>query len=221
MPKYFIDEKYLEEAGAKLTAAERAALRRSGADTYYSNASRLEREAGALKGPPQPTDPFPAPRGKGNQETFDNENGQLTGRNMLPLSTRAMEINQETLSVFRNGISLVQGHDYTLDTMQSTVVLSDYIRPIDDYIEVRYEYFNGDTVESVLLLARGKFTMEQLESLAPDIGDEFTINRLIEMNPKLIYHPGSIGRVYQFVVTEDGIIGDLQILPKFPRHIPF
>lgn len=134
------------------------------------------------------------------------------GQDRFRLAHSSDDIRRGTLTVLRNGgEALIHGKDFHFDAARSEIRLFTPIQSTDDDIEVRYQYFSGDIVKDVLLLARGEFTDEQLESFLPEDSDVFNISRLIPNNPILFPYVKEKGVVIGSRITEHGIIGDLQL----------
>lgn len=135
------------------------------------------------------------------------------GQTTFVLNHSISEINRSTISVYKNGICLIEGQEYYLNGVPTAIVLNRPIAPKDDDIEIRYKYFQGYIQNDVLLLPKGDFSMEELENVSPDLGDVFDVNRLIKTNPELSRYRSHKGTVIAFRLTEDGIFGDLQMNP--------
>lgn len=134
------------------------------------------------------------------------------GQDTFTLAHSGADIRRGTLTVLRNGgEALIHGRDFHFDADRSQIRLFKPIKDTDDDIEIRYQYFRGDIVKDVLLLARGEFTDEQLESFLPEDSDIFNISRLIPNNPILFPYVAEKGVVISSRITEHGIIGDIQL----------
>lgn len=209
MSKYFIDKESLRSALGGITP-----------DIKMRSESEWGPPIGKTTEHQTTYNVTPSPLHVGRTEVFDRYSKNLKdGQQRLELGESAKKIKQGSLSVFRNGLCLVEGDDYTYNAFTSSVMLHQPIKNTEDDVEVRYEYFDGIKEEGVLLLAIGDFTMAQLRSLAPDLGDSFSIDKLIPNNPRLVAYTGGTGVVYKYQITVHGIVGDLQ-MSKYPP-LPF
>lgn len=139
----------------------------------------------------------------------------MDNQTSIQLPHKGEAIDGKTISIFRNGgEALIDGRDFYYDGFNGRIILVKPIASIDDDIEVRYQYFQGDVMSDVLLLPIGDFTPEQLTSFLPDMGDVFNIDRLLNNNPALSSYTDCKGIVIKSGITEHGIIGDLQLQKK-------